>query len=941
MYGNKVCMGGVRFRVAVAVLAALLPLAGCGGSGASATGGTPSPPSGSTLSPADLPAITGPKQPGTTTAGLVDEATAAPFADDVFLASQFLSAVAQQEANGGATGPYSLDKTENGGVGGSVTITTAIDANGNGWLQDVFSQYQDAQNGPIQNGTLIVLYKSVSGHNGAATTLGMSDYRENQNGTTFIYNGRVDITSAEPLDFDANLSVDTDRGGSLVLSHVQVQSTYFISGSPTFSITGKLFDSSLGWITMKTPSPVSWPLNATVVGSTSFPDVFPHNSGDMEIVGANGANLHVQSLGPLFVWLGLDKDGSGTVDEGARLVRTTGLLDDTSLAGAKVESLPEIAADVQAGQPVQLDARYSYASAQFISYDWSLVAAPPSSKIDVSGSGPTLAFQPDVPGGYTVALTVSTGGSSVTDYVAIDYAGGTAGSNSSATLFKVPSFIEADIGQHVKLDARASPDLTDGSWSLTVPEGSKAKLSSATALEPGFTPDVSGIYVAIYCDVPSSGCVSPPKQAVSGYGVAYAQTTTIEVGMPMTVHFGPAELLASLPSSLSPSLVFAGNVGGTGRDGLAVAGFDSTALSDELYEFPATGSVAGGFAASQQINLAASPVGLLQGDLNGDGIPDLVDTAMAHTWLSPAYSASSIAGSPGGAAYNSDVIGTIGSQDALVIMSSTNSVGKTYPDPTVYLGTSGGLPVTPIASPSAQPFDFGEVSGGIALGDIDGDGHTDLIMATSDGDPLSPHDRLWVFHGNGDGTFTYVATYTLIDFQAPGHRVFIADFDGDGKPDIAVDDGNGEHLFSGDGLGGFTDEGVKKTGCGNGCGVMHLNGGSEPMLYGLGCSVEGILTMTMVFPNASSAFGADYAYTIPNACQGAISAIGDFNGDGLTDLYVVDGGAVLLFPGLRGDGTLGVMATATRTATTRAMTGVRAVRRISPPAPRIRQPSSR
>lgn len=75
----------------------------------------------------------------------------------------------------------------------------------------------------------------------------------------------------------------------------------------------------------------------------------------------------------------------------------------------------------------------------------------------------------------------------------------------------------------------------------------------------------------------------------------------------------------------------------------------------------------------------------------------------------------------------------------------------------------------------------GSVFSGIAAGDFDGDGHTDLAFAEA------YLNKVYFFYGVGDGTFT--AGETVLDFpheQRDPVDVEAGDFNGDGKDDVAI-----------------------------------------------------------------------------------------------------------------------------------------------------------
>ena len=110
----------------------------------------------------------------------------------------------------------------------------------------------------------------------------------------------------------------------------------------------------------------------------------------------------------------------------------------------------------------------------------------------------------------------------------------------------------------------------------------------------------------------------------------------------------------------------------------------------------------------------------------------------------------------------------------------------------------------------ADPSGFGFLS--LALADVNSDGKPDLI-AVSDGQSSVTGDanlkagHLWVFAGNGDGTFqTGVGSSLPGNLFPTGYTSFVAaDLNGDGKPDFALTTGSGVTTIAiGKGDGTFT-----------------------------------------------------------------------------------------------------------------------------------------
>jgi hypothetical protein len=64
----------------------------------------------------------------------------------------------------------------------------------------------------------------------------------------------------------------------------------------------------------------------------------------------------------------------------------------------------------------------------------------------------------------------------------------------------------------------------------------------------------------------------------------------------------------------------------------------------------------------------------------------------------------------------------------------------------------------------------------IATGDFNNDGILDIVLTDR------AQQNVIVFLGNGDGTFTQQSTFST---PGPAHGVVVADFNGDGKDDVA------------------------------------------------------------------------------------------------------------------------------------------------------------
>ena len=184
----------------------------------------------------------------------------------------------------------------------------------------------------------------------------------------------------------------------------------------------------------------------------------------------------------------------------------------------------------------------------------------------------------------------------------------------------------------------------------------------------------------------------------------------------------------------------------------------------------------------------------------------------------------------------------------------------------------------------AHTYTLQQAALGLATADLNGDGNLDLLAVSAAG--------YSVLLGNGDGSFQPPAFYSLANGAGP-YSIVIADFNRDGKLDLAIPAGNQSVavlLGNGDGTFGapiYTFDG-------NGVGLVSadFNGDGKPDLAAVGASGIAIL-----LGNGDGTFQtATFISTIVNE---SVLFTADLNGDGKPDLITGNG---YVFLG-NGDGT--------------------------------------
>jgi hypothetical protein len=292
------------------------------------------------------------------------------------------------------------------------------------------------------------------------------------------------------------------------------------------------------------------------------------------------------------------------------------------------------------------------------------------------------------------------------------------------------------------------------------------------------------------------------------------------------------------------------------RDGNADVAIVSGGYSPPNYVDVFMGSGKGWFAPMKSYPVANIYTLLVTGDVNGDGIPDLVvENAL------PPYDA-----------------------------------GQQGPDTSVLLGRKDGT----FASPIASYVGLGDIRGteDVFLVDVNGDGHLDLITDAG------------VALGKGDGTFGTPIAFPIDPNANPNFtNVVVGDVNSDGKVDVLLSTTGRITVLLGDGTGNFSAGQVIDLGCGSECyasvAIGKLNSSSSlDFVVGV-VNPPGAANLVTYLNNGDGTFhqAQRFALTDESFSPYVIAvAIADITGDGMNDV-IVQSGSLGILPG-QGNGTL-------------------------------------
>jgi hypothetical protein len=275
--------------------------------------------------------------------------------------------------------------------------------------------------------------------------------------------------------------------------------------------------------------------------------------------------------------------------------------------------------------------------------------------------------------------------------------------------------------------------------------------------------------------------------------VANSNSNTVSILLDTTAPGAAATFSAQQTFAVGsvPVAITAADFNGDGRPDLAVANLTDNTVSVLLNTTPA-GSAVVSFAVQQTFAVGSNPRSIAAGDFNGDGRADLA-VADSGTNTTPGNTVSVLLNTtPAGtgvASFTAQQTFAVGASPFSVVAADFNGDGR--PDlavadegintVSVLLDTTSAGSATPSFA-IQQTFTVGPGPQYLTAGDFNGDGIPDLATSNTAGNTVSV---LLDMTPAGSGTLSFGAQQTFAVGSNP-EGVAVGDFDGDGRPDLAV-----------------------------------------------------------------------------------------------------------------------------------------------------------
>jgi len=320
-----------------------------------------------------------------------------------------------------------------------------------------------------------------------------------------------------------------------------------------------------------------------------------------------------------------------------------------------------------------------------------------------------------------------------------------------------------------------------------------------------------------------------------------------------------------------PVCAVTGDFNGDGKLDLAVGNLNSATVSILL------GNGDGTFGPKQDFATGSNPRSIAVGDFNGDGKLDLAVVNNVPGTVS-------ILLGKGDGTFAPKMDFPVGTRPRSVVVGDFNHDGKldlavaNHDSQTVsiLLGNGDGtFTLKENLAAGLEPY-------WVVTADFNGDGNLDLAVVNY-GSPDYENATVGVYLGDGKGGFTAMQSYE-VGWQPLS--VAVGDFNGDGNADLAVTNENygteyrTVSILLGDGKGSFAPQTTFNTGS-----IAYSVGAAD--FNGDGLTDLAVLNGGIMLGNGAGSFGPS-SPMFPASGRKIFATSGDFNGDGRLDMVAVD-----------------------------------------------------
>jgi uncharacterized repeat protein (TIGR01451 family) len=441
----------------------------------------------------------------------------------------------------------------------------------------------------------------------------------------------------------------------------------------------------------------------------------------------------------------------------------------------------------------------------------------------------------------------------------------------------------------MKGNVASAVTITGTNFSTTTSEdvtyfgATKANVFAASSTLLNVTVPSGATYMPVSVTNPACGLMAYADQS-------FLQTYDNSPYLFGTVHFDPkVDLTVGI---WGDALAFS-DIDGDGK----VDMFATSATSNTIWVYlntSSSGSIASSsFAAPLIIPCGNTPTGVTAADIDGDGKPDLAVVTAGDAKVSVLRNTSS----PGTLSFDTPVVFTTGGGGAMVAISDIDGDGipdmavANSADHTVSIfhgaSTPGVISFGPqvVLSAGSTPYH-------VSIMDIDGDGKPDLTVSNIDGASIFVWRNL-----SSPGTInpgSFASPLTFVTGGTPS-GLSMGDIDGDGKPEMVIADENDNDISvflntSSVGVISFAPRVTFATGSvPMGTAISDIDGDGKPDISVInnGDNTVSVLRNTSSVGSISYALGGTYPTN--GGPYGVVS--GDIDGDGKPDLAVLNNGS--------------------------------------------------